>query len=153
MAFRVLRRQIPPVRKTIQKVAIGKGQKLAHTANREWATRLRLVMLENDTVESIQALGASQPKITVRGLCQRCNRARPAVFSAPRCMCELRFRPSLPDAVQYEHASARKRQISSIRSKYVRAMTEALVPSHRHPSVVRARAYITWGSSSCPLSL
>src|SRR5580658_1379746 len=52
-----------------------------------------MVALEDYTVESIQTVGTSQPKIPVRGLCQRCNRTRRAVFRPPRCMRELRNGP------------------------------------------------------------
>ena len=61
--------------------------------DREWAARLRLVTLEDGTVESIQTVGTSQPKVPVRGLCQRCNRTRRAFFRPPRCMRELRNGP------------------------------------------------------------
>src|SRR5262249_57418690 len=60
---------------------------------REWAARLRLVALEDDTVESIQTIGSSQPKIPIRGLCQYMNSTWRAVFWTPRCMRELRNSP------------------------------------------------------------
>lgn len=44
--------------------------------DREWATRLRLVAFEDYTVESIETVGTSQPKVAIRGLCQRCNYTR-----------------------------------------------------------------------------
>ena len=61
--------------------------------DREWAGRLRLVAFEDYTVESIETVGTSQPKIAIRGLCQRCNYSRCAVFGTPRGMRELRNGP------------------------------------------------------------
>src|SRR6185369_4907334 len=51
---------------------------------------LRLVALADQTVESIQTFGTSQPKIAIHGLCQRFDYTRRAVFRTPRCMRELR---------------------------------------------------------------
>src|SRR5438105_9954171 len=64
-------------------------------------------MLEDDTVESIQTVGTSQPKIPVRGSCQRCNRTRRTLFRTPRCMCELCDRPI---AVKRDRRRACKRE-------------------------------------------
>jgi hypothetical protein len=61
--------------------------------DREWSARLRPIALEDYTVESIQTVVRSQPKIPVRGLCQRCDRTRRSVFRTPCCMRELRNGP------------------------------------------------------------
>jgi hypothetical protein len=50
-------------------------------------------VFENDTVESIETFRASQPKISVRGLCQCVHYTWRTVFRSPRCMRELRNGP------------------------------------------------------------
>jgi hypothetical protein len=60
---------------------------------REWAARLRLVAFEDYAIESAETVGTSEPKIAIRGLCQRCNRIWRAVFRTPGSMRELCNRP------------------------------------------------------------
>jgi hypothetical protein len=51
--------------------------------------RLRLVALENDTVESIQTVETSQPKIRIGELRECVDYSWHAVFGPPRYMCDL----------------------------------------------------------------
>ena len=72
---------------------------------------------EEYTVESIETVGASQPKTPIRGLCQRYDGTWRAVFRPPCCMHELRNGPIVRKRGRTRTCKPKERQNSSARMR------------------------------------
>ncbi len=74
-------------------------------------------MLESHTVKSIQAIGTSQPKKAIRGLCQCCSLHLAAPSFGPQDVCAnwAIVRLLFQERPEHEHPNARNKQTFSVR--------------------------------------